>query len=116
MTDESRIDSVVRLIERLMLNNLAYVSNGSIYLDERGFTESNPVHGLILMKQLAIDLKDPNSEEAIVDDPKRSPGDIIIWESIPTGERESYLSPWGRGQPKILSSPFETSRSLINHD
>lgn len=88
----AHIDSIIRLIERLLANEHAYVSdNGDVCFAVDRFE----TYGKLAHKD--IDGLISGSRVDIVKE-KRSPLDFVLWKRAKPGE-PSWSSPWGEGRP-----------------
>lgn len=86
------IDSIIRLIERLLDKGNAYVSdNGDVCYQVDSFAN----YGKLSHKDL--DGLISGARVDIVKE-KRSPLDFVLWKKAKTGE-PSWISPWGEGRP-----------------
>ncbi|VEG90335.1 cysteine--tRNA ligase [Legionella spiritensis] len=86
------IDSIIKLIERLLRNEYAYISeNGDVCFEVERFKEYGKLSN-----------KDPDSliagARVEVVREKRSPLDFVLWKRAKSGE-PSWPSPWGEGRP-----------------
>ncbi|PJD92622.1 MAG: cysteine--tRNA ligase [Legionella sp.] len=86
------IDNIIRLIERLIQKNHAYVSdNGDVCYQVNSFKEYGKLSNKDLDNLIA------GSRIEIVKE-KRSPLDFVLWKKAKEGE-PSWPSPWGDGRP-----------------
>lgn len=86
------IDSIVRLIQRLIESEYAYVgANGDVYYQVARFAS----YGKLSHKDL--DGLEAGARVEIVED-KRSPLDFVLWKMAKPNE-PSWTSPWGEGRP-----------------
>jgi len=85
------VAEMIQLIERLVATGHAYVVQGDVYFDVRGF----PAYGKLSGKNLDDLLAGARVE---VDERKRDPRDFALWKSAKPGE-PSWPSPWGPGRP-----------------
>ena len=85
------VAEMIRLIEQLVAGRHAYVVQGDVYFDVRGF----PPYGKLSGKNLDDLLSGARVE---VDERKRDPRDFALWKSAKPGE-PSWPSPWGPGRP-----------------
>ncbi len=84
-----------RLIEPLIEQQLAYVSDGSVYFS----VARDPSFGKLSHLDRAEMLPIANERGNNPDDPKkREPLDFILWQAAAPGE-PSWDSPWGKGRP-----------------
>lgn len=87
----AHITDIIMLIEKLIENGHAYVSNGSVYFDVASFKEYGKLSNL----------KPEDMETAVridIEEGKRNPQDFVLWKSAKPGE-PWWPSPWGRGRP-----------------
>lgn len=85
------IPEIVGIIERIIGNGHAYVSDGDVYFDVRSW----PGYGK-LCKQGLDELEAGARVE--VGERKRDPLDFALWKAQKPGE-PAWDSPWGRGRP-----------------
>ncbi|MFT4059416.1 MAG: cysteine--tRNA ligase [Legionella sp.] len=86
------IDTIIHLIERLLKNGNAYLSdNGDVCYQVDTFAE----YGKLSHKDLEGLVSGARIE---VVKEKRSPLDFVLWKKAKPGE-PSWLSPWGEGRP-----------------
>lgn len=86
------IDTIIRLIERLLEKGNAYVSdNGDVCYQVDSFAQ----YGKLSNKD--IDNLISGSRVEVVKE-KRSPLDFVLWKRVKPGE-PSWASPWGEGRP-----------------
>jgi len=98
------IPEIVDYIERIIVNGLAYESNGSVYFDVNRFDTQEGHHYAKLVPEAfgdAKSLQDGEGDLSISEDrlnEKRSPNDFALWKRSKAGE-PWWDSPWGRGRP-----------------
>ncbi len=90
------IDTYIKMIEKLLEDGFAYVSNGNVYFD---ITKTNNYY----------QLSGKNPEEMIVgaretveeDENKKNPGDFGLWFTVSkfSNQEMKWDSPWGVGYP-----------------
>jgi L-cysteine:1D-myo-inositol 2-amino-2-deoxy-alpha-D-glucopyranoside ligase len=85
------IPEMVALVERLIVNGVAYVVDGDVYFEVRRF----PAYGALSGKNIE-DLE--AGARVDVDERKRDPLDFALWKAAKPGE-PSWPSPWGPGRP-----------------
>ncbi len=94
-TEEPRatehIDDIIRLTERLVGKELAYVVDGDVYFEVAKY----PEYGRLSKRRLE-DLQ--AGARVDVDERKHHPMDFAIWKSSKPGE-PAWESPWGPGRP-----------------
>ena len=89
------VPEMVSLIEKLIENGHAYVSNGSVYFSVASDPEFGKLSGVPEEDMLAI----ANERGNIPDDPnKRAPIDFLLWQAAQPDE-PTWDSPWGPGRP-----------------
>ena len=90
------IDSMIRLISRLIEGGSAYVGDdGSVYFDARSF----PSYGAISGNRLD-ELRAGHREDAgKLLEGKRFHADWALWKSAGAGREMTWASPWGHGFP-----------------
>lgn len=82
---------MIRLIEGLIENGIAYEKEGNVYFHTPAFPEYGKLSGQ--------NLEDLDSGARIsVDDEKKNPLDFALWKAEKPGE-PSWDSPWGKGRP-----------------
>ncbi|XP_076249605.1 cysteine--tRNA ligase, cytoplasmic [Calliopsis andreniformis] len=96
------VPEIVRFIEKIIENGLAYESNGSIYFDVASFDKQDKHYYAKLVPEAYGDTSslqegegDLSSSEA---SEKRSPTDFALWKRSKGGE-PWWESPWGNGRP-----------------
>jgi len=101
---------IIKLIEKLLDNNYAYVSAGDVYYDTARFADYGKLSHQKQDELLAGARVEPGEK-------KRSPLDFALWKKAKPGE-PSWESPWGQGRPgwhiecsamssKYLGLPFD---------
>ena len=85
------IPQIINLVERLLENGYAYITNGDVYFD----TGSYPQYG-----QLTRQNRDDLLAGARVEpgEKKKNPLDFVLWKQKKEGE-PAWDSPWGEGRP-----------------
>lgn len=86
------IDNIIRLIERLIASEHAYVANnGDVYYEVARFAE----YGKLAHKD--IEGLEVGARIEVID-AKRSPLDFVLWKAAKPNE-PNWPSPWGAGRP-----------------
>jgi L-cysteine:1D-myo-inositol 2-amino-2-deoxy-alpha-D-glucopyranoside ligase len=86
---------MIAMIEPLIEQEMAYVSNGSVYFSVASDPEFGKLSHLPIGEMLPI----ANERGNFPDDPnKRDPLDFILWQAAKPGE-PTWDSPWGLGRP-----------------
>ncbi|XP_046748618.1 cysteine--tRNA ligase, cytoplasmic [Diprion similis] len=98
------IPEIIDYIKKIIANNLAYESNGSVYFDVGGFDKRENHHYAKLVPEAygdANSLQEGEGDLCISEDrlsEKRSPTDFALWKCSKAGE-PWWNSPWGKGRP-----------------
>ncbi|XP_046486105.1 cysteine--tRNA ligase, cytoplasmic [Neodiprion pinetum] len=98
------IPEIIDYIKKIIANNLAYESNGSVYFDVSGFDKRDNHHYAKLVPEAygdANSLQEGEGDLCISEDrlsEKRSPTDFALWKCSKAGE-PWWNSPWGKGRP-----------------
>ena len=85
------IKGMIRLVNALLENGLAYVVEGDVYFSVEKFEGYGKLSGRNLDDMLA-------GARIDIDEKKKNPLDFILWKSAKEGE-PWWDSPWGRGRP-----------------
>ncbi|XP_067628405.1 cysteine--tRNA ligase, cytoplasmic [Eurosta solidaginis] len=98
------VPQIIKFIERIIANELAYSANGSVYFDVNAFDKREIHHYAKLVPEAYGDTKSLQEGEgdlSVTEDKlseKRSPNDFALWKASKAGE-PSWQSPWGEGRP-----------------
>jgi cysteinyl-tRNA synthetase len=106
----THIAEIITLIERLIANGKAYVSEGDVDFEVHTFAPYGKLSGMDLEKLRA-------GERVEVDERKRHPADFALWKAAKPGE-PSWDSPWGKGRPgwHIECSAMTTAHLGVTFD
>ncbi|MBM4030307.1 MAG: cysteine--tRNA ligase [Planctomycetes bacterium] len=85
------VPDMIRMVERIIANGFAYVSNGSVYFDLAKF----PAYGQLSGNTLEHLMEGARVE---VNPEKRNPHDFALWKAAPTSVMR-WESPWSVGVP-----------------
>ncbi len=85
------IPQMIRLVERLLANGLAYLAGGDVYFDISKF----PTYGKLSKKKLDDLIAGARVE---VGEKKRNPLDFVLWKGYKVGE-PYWEAPFGKGRP-----------------
>jgi cysteinyl-tRNA synthetase len=85
------IPQIIELIEKLLANGFAYISDGDVYYDTASFPDYGRLSHQKQDELLAGARVEPGEK-------KRSPLDFVLWKQKKEGE-PSWQSPWGEGRP-----------------
>jgi cysteinyl-tRNA synthetase len=106
------ISEMIEIIEKLISNNFAYVSDdGNVYFDVAKMSAYNKLSGRNLE-----DLEHGMRIE--IRDSKRSPHDFVLWKPVSKNDDISSIfeSPWGRGRPGWHIECSAMSTKFLGHD
>lgn len=85
------IDSIILLIENLIVKDMAYEIDGDVYFSVEAFDGYGKLSGRRLEDMEA-------GARVDVDNRKRNPFDFALWKAAKPGE-PTWASPWGDGRP-----------------
>ncbi len=85
------VEQIVGLIQKLLTNGYAYVSEGDVYYDTSRFADYGKLSQQKQDELVAGARVEPGEK-------KRSPLDFALWKQRKEGE-PSWKSPWGEGRP-----------------
>lgn len=98
------IDAIIELIEKMIENEYAYISNGSVYFAVEKYDE----YKTLFMRKPQKDQEESCIYEPLTEDQTVPEGEIIgdklceedfaLWKAAKTGEPK-WKSPWGEGRP-----------------
>lgn len=90
------IDIYIKMIEKMIAKDFAYVSNGNVYFDISKANEYYQLSGKN-PEDLLIGVRDTVEEDAA----KRNPADFVLWFTLSKFENQvmKWDSPWGVGYP-----------------
>ncbi|KAB7494779.1 Cysteine--tRNA ligase, cytoplasmic [Armadillidium nasatum] len=96
------VPQIIRFVEKIIDNNFAYESNGSVYFDVAKF-DAHPKHYYAKLVPEAYGNQGAlaEGEGALSSDTsneKKNPNDFALWKSSKPGE-PWWDSPWGKGRP-----------------
>lgn len=93
------IDSIIRLIEKLIANGFAYVSGeGSVFFSISKYQASGRCYGQLL--NLNFEAMRPGERVAADEYEKDAVADFALWKAKVDGDGGvSWKSPWGEGRP-----------------
>lgn len=95
------VPQIVKYIQKIIDNGLAYESNGSVYFNVSEFDSREKHHYARLVPEAYGDTKSLQEGEGdLISDSseKRSANDFALWKRSKAGE-PSWESPWGAGRP-----------------
>lgn len=85
------LPEIIEMIERLVANGAAYVTEGGVYFDVPAYKDYGKLSGKNIGDLLA-------GARVDIDVNKKNPLDFILWKPAKPGE-PWWDSPWGRGRP-----------------
>jgi len=90
----AHITQMIVIIEKLIANGHAYVSQGHVLFDVKSYKEYGALSGRKLDDLIA-------GARVEVESYKKHPGDFVLWKPGDAGDDASSLfdSPWGKGRP-----------------
>ncbi|CAK9804730.1 Cysteine--tRNA ligase, cytoplasmic [Anthophora plagiata] len=96
------VPEIIAFIQKIIENNLAYESNGSVYFDVTSFDKQDKHHYAKLVPEAYGDTSSLQEGEGDLStselSEKRSPTDFALWKCSKEGE-PWWESPWGKGRP-----------------
>lgn len=95
----AHIPSMIKIIDDLLTNDIAYKANGGVYLDVKKVKNFGKLSGLNNKKMLQIARE---FEEDLDNPDKKNPLDITLWRPTAKNHRPhipSFESPYGPGRP-----------------
>ena len=95
-TATAHIQEQIEIIEKIMGNGFAYVSNGTVYFDVNKYVKSNP-YGVVSGRKIDELLNE--SRELQGQEEKRNPADFALWKKAQSEDMQIWRSPWGDGNP-----------------
>jgi cysteinyl-tRNA synthetase len=91
------IPEQIALIEKILANGFAYVSNGSVYMNVNAYRLHYPYGELSGRTELDDQLE--NTRNTAGQDEKRHPADFALWKRADPEHLMRWDSPWGVGFP-----------------
>ncbi|XP_061706093.1 cysteine--tRNA ligase, cytoplasmic [Cydia pomonella] len=95
------VPQIVKFIEKIIENGLAYESNGSVYFNVSEFDSKKHHHYARLVPEAYGDtnsLQEGEGDLSADSSEKRSANDFALWKRSKAGE-PSWPAPWGPGRP-----------------
>ena len=96
------VPEIVAFIQKIITNEYAYESNGSVYFDVARFDSIQKHHYAKLVPEAFGDTSQLQEGEGDLSgdkgQEKRSPNDFALWKNSKAGE-PAWSSPWGEGRP-----------------
>ncbi len=95
-TATGHIIEQIQIVQEILDNGLAYVSNGSVYFDVLKYNESKP-YGVLSGRNLEDMIS--NSRDLDGQDDKKNAVDFALWKKAEAEHIMRWPSPWGDGFP-----------------
>lgn len=95
-TATAHIQEQIEIIEKIIANGFAYVSNGAVYFDVASYIQKNP-YGIISgrkVEELLVESRELQGQEE-----KKHPADFALWKKAQPEDMQIWRSPWGDGNP-----------------
>jgi cysteinyl-tRNA synthetase len=92
------IQEQVKMIERIISEGFAYVSNGSVYFDVEAYSKKHE-YGKLSGRVLEDLISGSANRVLEGQDEKRSPNDFALWKKASEGHIMRWDSPWSAGFP-----------------
>ena len=100
-TATGHIVEQINMIEKIIADGYAYVSNGSVYFDVNkyndDFSKKGMPYGMLSGRNLEDQLD--NTRELENQEEKRNKADFALWKNAPPEHIMRWKSPWGEGFP-----------------
>lgn len=112
-TATGHIIEQIQIIENILNNNLAYISNGSVYFDVVKYNETKK-YGILSGRNLEDMISNTRSLDGQSD--KRNPQDFALWKKAEPEHIMRWPSPWSEGFPGWhLECTAMSTKYLGNH-
>lgn len=95
-TATGHIIEQIQIVQEILDNGLAYISNGSVYFDVLKYNESKP-YGILSGRNLEDMIS--NSRDLDGQDDKKNAVDFALWKKAEPEHIMRWPSPWGDGFP-----------------
>ncbi len=96
-TATGHIIDQIQIVEKLLENGYAYISNGSVYFDVLKY--NNDTHKYGILSNRVIDEMIANTRELDGQEEKRNPADFALWKKSSPEHIMRWPSPWSDGFP-----------------
>ena len=87
----------IQIVEKLLENGYAYISNGSVYFDVLKY--NNDTHKYGVLSNRVIEEMIANTREVGGQEEKRNPADFALWKKASPEHIMRWPSPWSDGFP-----------------
>jgi len=95
-TATGHIQEQIEVIEKILVNDLGYVVNGSVYFDVKSYSEKFD-YGILSGRK--IDELAEETRELNAQGEKRFFADFALWKKANPDDMQIWRSPWGDGNP-----------------
>ncbi len=96
-TATGHIIDQIQIVEKLLENGYAYISNGSVYFDVLKYNANTHKYGILSNR--VIDEMIANTRELDGQEEKRNPADFALWKKASPEHIMRWPSPWSDGFP-----------------
>lgn len=96
-TATGHIIDQIQIVENLLENGYAYISNGSVYFDVLKYNADTHKYGILSNR--VIDEMIANTRELDGQEEKRNPADFALWKKASPEHIMRWPSPWSDGFP-----------------
>ncbi|MEE1020085.1 MAG: cysteine--tRNA ligase [Bacteroidales bacterium] len=96
-TATGHIIDQIQIVEKLLENGYAYISNGSVYFDVLKYNADTHKYGILSNR--VIDEMIANTRELDGQEEKRNPADFALWKKASPEHIMRWPSPWSDGFP-----------------
>ena len=96
-TATGHIIDQIQIVEKLLENSYAYISNGSVYFDVLKYNADTHKYGILSNR--VIDEMIANTRELDGQEEKRNPADFALWKKASPEHIMRWPSPWSDGFP-----------------
>lgn len=96
-TATGHIIDQIQIVEKLLENGYAYISNGSVYFDVLKY--NNDTHKFGVLSNRVIEEMIANTRELDGQEEKRNPADFALWKKASPEHIMRWPSPWSDGFP-----------------
>jgi cysteinyl-tRNA synthetase len=96
-TATGHIIDQIQIVEKLLENGYAYISNGSVYFDVLKY--NNDTHKYGVLSNRVIEEMIANTRELDGQEEKRNPADFALWKKASPEHIMRWPSPWSDGFP-----------------
>lgn len=96
-TATGHIIDQIQIVEKLLENGYAYISNGSVYFDILKY--NNDTHKYGVLSNRVIEEMIANTRELDGQEEKRNPADFALWKKASPEHIMRWPSPWSDGFP-----------------